>query len=133
MLISKRSRRESKLFKSRFGDPQSLDFALRQYHRCREEYYSTILHGVLLLAFGVLVALFGRSVWHLFIRHGEQAAPIWRYLSLGVVLLMLGSIIRRVVGKVAELRELKRDMARYRARIREQGESAAGPRDQDED
>lgn len=133
MLISKRSRRESKLFKSRFGDPQSLDFALRQYHRCREEYYSTFLHGILLLAFGVLVALFGRAVWHLFIRHGEQAAPIWRYLSLGAVMLMLASIIRRVVGKVADLKELRRDMERYRARIREQGDAPVGPPVQDED
>ena len=44
MLISKRSRRKSDVFESRFREAGGADFPLRQYLRCREDFASGLVH-----------------------------------------------------------------------------------------
>lgn len=115
MLISKKSRRESELFQSRFCGPNSADFALRQYHRCREEYSSSLLQVVLTGVFGILLVMFGRAVWHLFARHGADLNPWYRYLATGLVVAMILTVLRRLLRKVGDILALRREIEEYRS------------------
>ena len=53
MLITKKSRRRSAMFDSKFRDGTGVDFPVRQYLRCREDMVSGIVHVALLAAFGL--------------------------------------------------------------------------------
>ncbi|PIV81388.1 hypothetical protein COW53_04595 [bacterium CG17_big_fil_post_rev_8_21_14_2_50_64_8] len=114
MLISKKSPRKSELFQSRFSGPNSADFALRQYHRCREEYSASLLQVALTGVFGILLVMFGRAVWHLFARHGADLNPWYRYLATGMVVAMILTVLRRLLLKVLEIRNLRREIADFR-------------------
>ena len=121
MLISKRSRRKSELFTSRFRDG-GVDFPLRQYLRAREDFAAGLVHLALLVAFLVVVLLFGQTLNHLFARHGAELNPWWRR---GVMVLWAGfglSVLRRLYYKVGALREIRREMAGLKASFRDRGE-----------
>ncbi len=121
MLISKRSRRQSELFSSRFRD-EGVDFPLRRYLRAREDFASGLVHLVLLVALGVTVAVFGRTLDHLFDTHGAHLNPWWRRGVLVLWGLFGLSVLRRLYYKVGALREIRREMAALKASFREPGE-----------
>ncbi len=118
MLISKKSPRESKLFRSRFGAGEGGDFALRQYHRCHEEFSSSLVHLGLQLAFAVLLVLFGRAVWHLFNRHGGDLSYWYRVVCMGLVVALLVSVFRRMWFKFREAIALRAEIRHYRSLLR---------------
>ncbi len=111
MLISKRSRRKSTLFESQFRNGEGGDFPLRQYLRCKEEFSGGLVHLVLLGAFFVTLIGFGNTLNNLFLRHGPEASPSYRWLALGVLLIFVLSVLRRVIHKVLDLRDVRREMA----------------------
>jgi hypothetical protein len=119
MLISKRSRRKSDVFASRFRDGRGGDFPLRQYLRCREDLTSGIVHAFLLLAFAVTLVGFGRTVAHLFDSHGADLNPWLKRGALVLVAIFVLSVLRRLYYKVVELREIRRDMARLKSVFRD--------------
>lgn len=114
MLISKKSRRKSDTFESRFRTGEGADFPLRQYLRCREELIAQFVQGLLLLVFAVTLALFARPLNALFERHGADLSPLWRWMALGALFLFIVSVLRRLYGRVTEIREIRREMARLK-------------------
>ncbi len=118
MLISRRSRRKSEMFESRFRDGSGGDFPVRQYLRCREDFSSGLVHVVLYIAFIVTLGFFTRSVAGLFTAHGEDLNP---WISRGVLVLMVIftlSVLRRLYYKVVELQQIRVEMHRLKGEFR---------------
>ena len=122
MLISKRSRRQSEVFGSRFRDGTGGDFPLRQYLRCRDDFNSGLLHAVLTLAFAVTLVIFGRTLGHLFDSHGAALSPWYKRAALTLMGLFVLSVLRRLYYKVLEMREIRQEMGRLQAIFRERDE-----------
>jgi hypothetical protein len=122
MLISKRSRRKSERFDSRFRDGSGGDFPLRQYLRCREDFSSSLVHLVLLVAFVVTLIVFGRAVNSLFDRHGADLNPWFRRGTLVLLAVFVLSVLRRLYYKVVDLKEIRREMARLQTEFRHREE-----------
>lgn len=122
MLISKRSPRKSDLFASRFRDGQGVEFPLRQYMRCREDFATGVLHAALLAAFLLTVVLFGRTLDRLFDVHGADLNPWYRRGALVLWGLFCLSVLRRLCYKVFSLKEIRREMGELKASFRERGE-----------
>ena len=118
MLISRKSRRKSDRFESKFRDSNAADFPLRQYLRCREDFTSGLVHVLLLLAFTVTLVIFGRSVNGLFDQHGDDLSPWARRGALFVIAIFVLSVLRRLYYKVLELRETRREMAALQSEFR---------------
>ncbi len=95
MLISKRSRRKSAMFDSRFRSGEGVDFPLRQYLRCKEEFSGGVIHLILLVAFVITLLSFGKTLNNLFLNHGEDTNPAYRWMALGALLVFVLSILRR--------------------------------------
>lgn len=110
MLISKRSPKRSELFESKFRKGEGIDFPLRQYMRCREEFNSGLIHLVLLVTFVVILASFGNTIQNLFDRHGADINDGYRWLSFGMLFLFILTVCRRVYCKARELRDLRAEM-----------------------
>ncbi len=121
MLISKRSRRKSELFASRFRAGEG-DFPVRQYLRCREDFSSGVVHALLLVAFAVLLVLFGRTLGDLFDRHGADLNPWFKRAALAAMGIFILSVLRRLYYKVMDLREIRREMAHLKSVFRHRGE-----------
>jgi len=122
MLISKRSRRKSDLFESRFRDGSGGDFPLRQYLRCRDDFSSGLVHVVLHVAFVVTLVVFARTVMGMFAAHGEHLNP---WISRGILVLIgvfILSVLRRLYYKVVELQEIRVEMHRLQEEFRHQAE-----------
>ncbi|PID80391.1 hypothetical protein CSA17_03670 [bacterium DOLJORAL78_65_58] len=98
------------MFDSRFRRGEGVAFPLRQYMRCREEFSSGLFHLVLLVAFTVVLGSFGRTLNGLFTRHGDSVNPAWRWVALAVLGLFILSVLRRILYKVTELRDLRHEM-----------------------
>ncbi len=111
MLISKRSRRKSSLFDSRFRTGEGTDFPLRQFMRCKEEFSGGLVHMVLLMAFFFTLLGFGKTLNTLFLRHGADQNPAFRWIALGALFLFLLSVLRRVLHKILDLRDIRKEMA----------------------
>ncbi len=111
MLISKRSRRKSTLFDSRFRSGEGTDFPLRQLMRCKEEFSGGLVHLVLLGAFFITLLGFGQALNSLFVRHGADLNPAYRWIALAMLLLFVLSVLRRIIHKILDLRDVRRDMA----------------------
>lgn len=124
MLISKRSRRKSDVFGSRFRDGRGGDFPVRHYLRCQEDFSSGLVHSGLIVAFIVTLVAFGRALGHVFDQHGVSLSPWYRRATLGVLGLFMLSVLRRLYYKVMELRELRREMKQLRAVFRDQDRDA---------
>lgn len=118
MVFSRKSRRPSAMFDSRFRDGRGGDFPLRQFLRCKEEFSGGLVHLVLLGAFIVTLIFFGRTLNNLFIAHGSDLNPIYRWGALFLLGIFVLSIIRRLYYKVIELREIRREMDRLRIEMR---------------
>ncbi len=125
MLISKKSRRESELFDSRFRNGRGADFALRQYHRCREELSSAFVHLVLLFAFAVLLCFFGRAVWHLFAHHGQYLNPWYRSVVMGMVAVMVASVVMRLWRKYREIVVIRFEIKQFQDLLRHEGKDSS--------
>jgi hypothetical protein len=124
MLISKRSRRKSTMFDSQFRSGEGGDFPLRQYLRCKEEFSGGLVHLVLLGAFFVTLIGFGNTLNNLFLSHGSEINPAYRWLALGLLLFFLLSVLRRVVHKVLDLRDIRREMAFLKKEMRSGSDDA---------
>ncbi len=122
MLISKRSRRKSTLFDSRFRDGSGGEFPLRQYLRCREDFSSGLVHTLLYVAFVVTLVIFTRTVNDLFSTHGADLNPWFRRGSLFLMGLFILSVLWRLYYKVMELREIRDEMSRLKGEFRNQGQ-----------
>lgn len=118
MLISKRSRRSSDRFESRFkGGAEGVDFPVRQYMRCREDLASGAVHALLLLAFLVTIVLFGRTLDRLFDNHGADLSPWARRGVFFLWAIFCLSVLRRFYYKVRALGEIRREMRELRERF----------------
>ncbi|MCP4290749.1 MAG: hypothetical protein GY780_02800 [bacterium] len=111
MLISKRSRRKSELFDSRFRNGEGSDFPLRQYMRCKEEFSGGLVHLVLLAAFFGTLLGFGDTLNNLFLKHGTDLNPGYRWIALGLLVIFLLSVLRRILHKVLDLKDVRKEMA----------------------
>ena len=120
MRISKRSRRKSKMFDSRFRDGSGGDFPLRQYLRCREEFTSVVVHSLLYVAFVVTLVIFARTLSDLFSTHGADLNPWYHRGTLVLMGLFILSVLRRLYYKVMELREIRAEMGRLEVEFRNQ-------------
>jgi len=110
MLISKRSRRKSTQFDSRFRDGGGGGFPLRQYLRCKEDFLSGIVHLGLLCVFIVTLFFFGRTLDQLFRNHGQDLSPWFHRVALATMAVFVLSVLRRLYYKVLELREIRREI-----------------------
>ncbi len=106
------------MFDSRFRDGRGGDFPLRQFLRCKEEFSGGLVHLLLLAVFIVTLVFFGRTLNNLFVTHGENLNPAYRWGALLLLGIFILSVIRRFLYKVVELKELRREMARLRIEIR---------------
>ena len=125
MLISKRSRRKSALFESRFRDGRGGDFPLRQFLRCREDFTSGLVHTLLYVAFVVILVMFTFTLGDLFSTHGAALNPWYGRGCLFLMGLFILSVLRRLYYKVMELREIREEMSRLKRDFRnldQQGE-----------
>jgi uncharacterized protein YhhL (DUF1145 family) len=120
MRISKRSRRKSALFDSRFRDGSGGDFPLRQYLRCKEEFTSGLVHILLYVAFVVTLVIFTRTLSSLFSTHGADLNPWYHRGALFLMGLFILSVLRRLYYKVMELREIRVEMTRLEGEFRGQ-------------
>ncbi len=109
MLITKRSRRRSDLFGSRFRDSRG-NFPLRQYLRCREEVYSGTVHSLLLIAFMVAIFFLGRATWLMFRSHEVTTSPWLRHATLASIACFILFLGRRLWLKIQELREVREEL-----------------------
>lgn len=116
MLNSRRSPKRSDAFRSRFRDGAG-DFPLRRYLRCREDMFSGIVHSVLLVAFLVALALFARSLWQVFARHGADVNPWYGRGAMALMAIFWLLVLRRLWRKVAEVREARREMLVLQAEL----------------
>jgi hypothetical protein len=119
MVFAKRSRRKSSLFDSKFRDGSGGDFPLRQYLRCREEFSGGIVQVLVTLVFAIMLGLFGRTLNTLFVTHGADLNPAYRFMALGLLVIFILSVLRRLYYKVVELRDLRREMARLQQEMRD--------------
>ena len=120
MLISKRSRKKSEMFDSRFRDGSGGDFPLRQYLRCREDFSSGLLHIVLYIAFVITLVFFTRAIIHLFVAHGADLNPWYRRGAILLMGLFILSVLRRLYYKVVDLKETRVEMNRLKEEFRNQ-------------
>ena len=122
MLISKKSRRKSDQFQSRFRDGSGGGFPLRQYLRAREDFASGLVHVLLQFVFVVTLVVFTGTINDLFAKHGEDLSPWFRRIALVAMALFVLSVLRRLYYKVLELRGIRREMHHLRAEIDHQAE-----------
>ncbi len=116
MLITRKSHRPSDgtPYRSRFRAPDSGAFALRQYLRCREEFYQRIVVACVQAVFVVLLLMFGRTLHQMFEIHGK-GLPLWvEIICQGLLLLFALLFVRRIVNNVRGLRSLRGEMSRLR-------------------
>ncbi len=118
MLTTRRSRRKSEIFDSRFRDGTGGDFPLRQYLRCKEDLFSSVVHLCILVAFAATVAFFSRTVWILFDNHGSHLNPAYRWCAVGIVWLFVLLLVRRAFKKVVHLRDTRQEMKDLKQQIR---------------
>lgn len=118
MLISKRSRRKSEMFESRFRDGSGGDFPLRQYMRCREDFSTGLVHILLYVGFAVTLVMFTISLGGLFEAHGSNLNPWYRRGAVVLMVLFILSVLRRLYYKVMELREIRAEMACLKGEFR---------------
>jgi len=120
MLISRRSRKKSDLFESRFRDGSGGDFPLRQYLRCCEDFSSGLLHTLLLVAFVITLLAFTRAIDGLFTVHGADLNPWFRRGTLILIGLFILSVFRRLYYKVVDLKETRTEMKRLKEEFQNQ-------------
>ena len=118
-MLQRKHRRPSAMFDSRFRDGSGGDFPLRQFLRCKEEFSGGLVHLLLLGAFAVTVGLFTKTINNLFLAHGTELNPVYRWVAVGLLVVFILSVIRRLYYKVMELREIRHEMDRLRQEMRQ--------------
>ncbi len=116
MLITRKSRRSSDLLRSRFRDGGG-DFPLRQYMRCREELFSSVIHALLLAAFLVTLVYFGRTLWQLFAVHGAELSPWYRRVSMFGMAVVILFVTIRFWRKIGDIREVRQEMTHLKSQF----------------
>ncbi len=116
MLITRKSRKPSddSPFRSRFRSGDGAAFALRQYMRAREEVYQRVVVTAVQAVFAVFLLLFARTLHQLFSAHGRDLSNWVEIVCQGVLLLVVGVVIRRVVRNIREIRELRQELKALR-------------------
>ena len=117
MLISKKSRRKSDQFESRFRDGSGGGFPLRQYVRAREDFTSGLVHLGLRFVFVVTLVVCTGPINALFPTHGADLSPWFGRIAMVVMVFFELSVVRRLYYKVLELRGIRREMHHLRAEI----------------
>jgi len=130
MRISKRSPRRSDAFRSRFLDAGRDAAPIRHVRRLREDLAGQIVYSLLQIAFVVALVLFARSVVHLFARHGSHLSPWYLRLSLAAILVCSVLVLWRLVRRIREIRDLRRELAAADKTLQElRAETLRKPRD----
>ena len=114
MLISRISRKPSdnSPYMSRFRGTGGGAFALRQYLRCREEFYQRIVVSIVQTCFVVFLLMFARTVHRLFESHGQDLS---NWVEIGCQALLAVFIIfmaRRAIRNALDIRSLRQEMKR---------------------
>lgn len=122
MPISKRSRKRSDMFESRFRDGSGGDFPLRQYLRAREDFTSGLVHTALYIAFVVSLVMFTLAINDLFTVHGADLTPWYRLFALFLMGLFILSVLRRLYLKLLELKEIRVEMGQLQGEFQNQEE-----------
>jgi len=117
MRITKNSRRKSSVFRHRFDGVGTDAAPVRYLQRAREEMLGAIIHAILLAGFVVALAFFARSLLRLFAAHGDRAAGWIEPVALVGLALFAGLIVRRLVAKVREIGELRRELRELQAQV----------------
>ncbi len=128
MLITRKSRRRSKLFHSRF-DQDNSDFPLRQYFRCREDMVSSLIHAVLLAGFVVVLIILGHVLWQVFAVHGRHLSSWYRVLIFGGLAISILLAIKRLWSRLQNAREARAEMRELSRRLEQQDEDGNGSGD----
>lgn len=103
--------RRSEAFRSRFLDAGKDAAPLRRARQLREYVAGEVVHALLQAGFLVALIFFARTLVDLFARHGADLDPWYLRLSLFGLLVCFVLIARRLVGRVREIREARRDLA----------------------
>jgi len=119
MRTSKRSPRKSDAFKSRLMDAGRDAQPIRRARRLQEDLAGTMVMAVIHVGFLVALALFARSVIHLFAKHGTHLSPWYLRLCLLGILVCFVLVARRVVSKVQEIFEIRGLLRTANARLDE--------------
>lgn len=127
MRISKRSPRKSDAFKSRFVEAGREAAPIRHARWLREELAGLFVHAVLQAGFAVALVFFGRSLFHLFSRHGADLNPLYLRLSLLSVLVCFVLVVRRLVMRILEMREVRSDLATANRQLEAMREAGRRP------
>jgi len=114
MLISRKSRKPSddSPYKSRFRGAGGGAFALRQYLRCREEFYQRIVVTIVQTCFVVFLLMFARTTHRLFVSHGQDLS-IW--VEVGCQALLAVFILfmaRRAIRNALDIKYLHQETKR---------------------
>jgi hypothetical protein len=119
MLISRKSRRRSDRFQSRFAEG-SPKFFVRQYMRCREDFFTGILQVVVLAAIMVAIFVLAVTLWQVFRTHGQDVSP-WTARAIPVGVAGLGLLLlMRVIRRLRQLKEIRQEMRQLRQHIDDQ-------------
>jgi hypothetical protein len=105
-----KSRRQSDAFRSRFLDAGRDAAPIRHARQLRDHQAGLVVQMVLLAGFLVALVLFARSVVHLFDRHGTELNPWYLRLCLAGILVCFVLFARRMVGRILEFRDVRRDL-----------------------
>jgi pilus assembly protein TadC len=105
-----KKRRQSEAFRSRFLDAAKDAAPIRHARQLRDHLAGLVVQSVLLAGFLVALALFARSVVHLFERHGAELNPWYLRLCLAGILVCFVLFARRMVGRILEIRDVRRDL-----------------------
>jgi len=125
-----RTNRPDHAFRSRFDQAEDL-FPLRQYLRIREELVRRSITSVVLIAFAVALAMFGRSMHRMIARHGDGGATWLEPTAWTLVAVSLLLTARRIWRNVNAVLELRTELNRYKSevddlRIREKESGGSG-------
>jgi hypothetical protein len=110
MLTSKRSRRKSDVFRSRFLDAGHEAAPLRNARRLREYLAGQVVQGLLQLGFLVAMVYLGRALVHLFERHGADLNPWYLRVCLVGIGVSCLLVARRLLLRIKDILETHRDL-----------------------
>ncbi len=116
MLITRKSSRpgDNSPYRSRFRGSGSGAFSLRQYLRCREEFYQRIVVTVVQACFVFFLLMFSRTLHRMFETHGQYVAGWVEILCQVLLLLFVLLFARRVVNNIRNIKWLRGEVARLR-------------------
>jgi uncharacterized membrane protein len=93
------------------------NFPLRQYRRCRDDFFTGVVQTVLLLALVVAFAVFTRTLWMVLQRHSSAVSPWFSRLIVLALCIMVLAGLWRVWRRLQALREIRREMKMLRQQL----------------